>query len=152
MLKIGDKAPGFSLPDINNCLVSLNDYSGKRIVLWFFPRASTPGWTIEGKGFRDEFNKYQEKDIVIIGCSADSINKQKKFCDKYKFQFPMICDENHDVLKSYGVWGEKKFMGKKYMGISRVTYVIGINGLIENVYDKVNTLSHADDIFKDLNK
>ena len=150
MIIIGDKAPNFILPDVDGKSVSLNDYAGKKVVLWFFPKASTPGWIIEGKGFRDEFQKFEEKNIQIIGCSADSPKKQKKFCDKQGFQYPMLCDESHEMLESYGVWGKKKFMGREYMGISRVTYIIDQQGIIERIYKKVNTISHAQDILKDL--
>ena len=150
MIIIGDKAPNFILPDVDGKSVSLNDYAGGKVVLWFFPKASTPGWIIEGKGFRDEFQKFEEKNIQIIGCSADSPKKQKKFCDKQGFQYPMLCDESHEMLESYGVWGKKKFMGREYMGISRVTYIIDQQGIIERIYEKVNTTSHAQDILKHL--
>ena len=150
MLKVGDKAPEFYLPDAEDNSVSLTDFLGKKVVLWFFPKASTPGWIIEGQGFRDEFQKYEEKNIQIIGCSADPPKKQKKFCDKQRFQYPMLCDENHEMLKVYGVWGNKKFMGREYMGISRMTYVIDEHGIIEKVYEKVKVKSHARDVLNDL--
>ena len=101
-------------------------------------------------GFRDEFERFEENNIKIIGCSADAPNKQKKFCDKQGFKFPVLCDENHAMLGAYGVWGEKKFMGREYMGISRITYVIDKDGIIEKVYEKVNVKSHARDILNDL--
>ena len=150
MLTVGDKAPDFTLVDANENLISLNDFLGKKIILWFFPKASTPGWIIEGQGFRSEFSIFKEKNVQIIGCSADSPRKQKKFCDKQKFQYPILCDESHEVLKAYKVWGEKKFMGRKYMGISRVSYIIDEHGYIEKVYEKVKTTSHAKDILNDL--
>ena len=120
------------------------------MVLWFFPKASTPGWIIEGNGFRAEFQKFKEKNIQIIGCSADAPNKQKKFCDNQEFQYPLLCDEDHEMLKTYGVWGKKKFMGREYMGISRMTYVIDEEGIIIQVYEKVKTISHAKDILDNL--
>ena len=150
MLKVGDKAPEFCLPDVEDNSLSLADFSGNKVVLWFFPKASTPGWIIEGQGFRDEFQKYEEKNIQIIGCSADPPKKQKKFCDKQRFQYPMLCDENHEMLKVYGVWGKKKFMGREYMGISRMTYVIDEHGIIDKVYEKVKVKSHSRDIINDL--
>ena len=150
MLKKGNKAPDFTLSDAESNSVSLTDFVGKKIVLWFFPKASTPGWIIEGKGFRDEFQKFEEKNIQIIGCSADPQKKQKKFCDKQNFQFPLLCDESHEMLEAYRVWGKKKFMGREYMGISRVTYIINEKGMIEKVYEKVKTTSHAKDILNDL--
>jgi len=105
---------------------------------------------VEGKGFRDEFQKFEDKNVQIIGCSADLPKKQKKFCDKQGFQYPMLSDEKHETLKVYGVWGKKKFMGREYMGISRTTFVIDENGIIECVYDKVSVKSHAQDILIDL--
>ena len=150
LLKVGDTAPDFMLPDQNNNNISLSNFSGQKVVLWFYPKASTPGWTIEGKGFRDEFQKFEEKNIQIIGCSADPPKKQKKFCEKQGFPYPMLCDENHEMLKAYGVWGKKKFMGREYMGISRVTYLINEDGFIAQVYNKVNTKTHAQDILNDL--
>ena len=148
MLKIGNKAPDFALPDAENNPVSLIDFSGKKVILWFFPKANTPGWKIEGQGFRDEFQKFEEKNVQIIGCSADPPKKQKIFCDKQKFQFPMLCDENHEMLEAYGVWCKKKFMGREYMGISRVTYSIDENGIIIEFYEKVSVKTHASDILK----
>ena len=106
---------------------------------------------IEGKGFRDEFDTFKKNNIEIVGCSADPVSKQKKFCDKQKFLFTMLCDESHEMLESYGVWGLKKFMGREYMGISRITYLISEYGLIKKVYDKVSVKSHAKDILQDLN-
>ena len=150
MLKVEDNAPDFTLSDQDENLVSLADFRGKKVVLWFYPKASTPGWTIEGKGFRDEFQKFEEKNVQILGCSADPPKKQKKFCEKKNFPYPLLSDESHEMLKDYGVWGKKKFMGREYMGISRVTYIIDENGIVEKVYEKVSVKSHAQDILKDL--
>ena len=150
MLKKGNKAPDFTLLDAESNSVSLTDFVGKKIVLWFFPKASTPGWIIEGKGFRDEFQKFEANNLLILGCSADPIKKQKKFCDKHGFKYPLLSDESHDMLEKYGVWGKKKFMGREYMGVSRVTYIIDENGIIEKVYEKVKITSHAKDIINDL--
>ena len=148
-LQPGENAPDFTLPDSNNNTFSFSDYKNKNIILWFFPKASTPGWTIQGEGFRDEFKSFQDKGYHIIGVSADSPTKQQKFVEKYNFPYPMLCDENHDMLKKYKAWGLKKFMGKEYMGIFRITYIIQ-NGKIQKVYDKVKTKSHACDILNDL--
>ena len=150
MLKVGDKAPDFTLSDQNDNKISLADYKNQKIVLWFYPKASTPGWIIEGKGFRDEFQKFENKNIQILGCSADSVKKQLKFCEKQGFQYPLLSDEGHEMLESFGVWGKKKFMGREYMGITRASYIIDENGLIEKVYEKVKTTSHAKDILNDL--
>ena len=150
MLDVGEKAPSFTLPDGDGTEISLDNFRGKKVVLWFFPKANTPGWTTEGKGFRDELQKFEEKNVVIIGMSADSPNKQKKFCEKQGFEFPMLCDESKDTLQAYGVWGKKKFMGREYEGIFRNTYVIDEKGIIEKAYKKVNVKSHAQDILADL--
>ena len=149
LLEVGDQTPDFSLPNQDGNMGSLSDLQGQKVIIWFYPKANTPGWTIEGKGFRDEFKKFQEDNIVILGISADPINKQKKFCDKQKFPYDLLSDESHEILESYGVWGKKKFMGREYMGISRVTYIIDQSGLIEKVYDKVQTKTHANDILND---
>ena len=148
MLNVGDKAPDFTLPDQDENPISLSNYKDKGVVIWFFPKASTPGWTNEGIGFRDELEKYSKLNIVVLGVSADSPKKQKKFVDKYNFNYPMLCNETHDMLESYGVWGLKKFMGREYMGISRRTYVLDKNHIVKEVIDKVNTKSHACDILK----
>ena len=150
MLDVGAKAPSFTLPDGDGTEISLDNFRGKKVVLWFFPKANTPGWTTEGKGFRDELQKFEEKNVVIIGMSADSPNKQKKFCEKQGFEFPMLCDESKDTLQAYGVWGKKKFMGREYEGIFRNTYIIDEKGIIEKAYKKVNVKSHAQDILADL--
>ena len=148
MLKVGDKAPEFTLPNQAGESVSLSDFEGKQVVVWFFPKASTPGWTNEGIGFRDELKKYNKLNTIIIGVSADPPSKQKKFVDKYSFNYPMLCDESHEMLESYGVWSLKKFMGREYMGISRVTYILDKNHIIKEVIEKVNTKSHACDILE----
>ena len=150
MLDVGVKAPDFTLPDGDGTEISLDNFRGKKVVLWFFPKANTPGWTTEGQGFRDELHKFEEKNAVIIGMSADSPNKQKKFCEKQSFEFPMLCDESKETLQAYGVWGKKKFMGREYEGIFRNTYIIDEKGIIEKAYKKVNVKSHAQDILADL--
>ncbi len=150
LLTAGDKAPDFNLPNQDGDDIALDNFKGSKIILWFYPKASTPGWTIEGKGFRDELQKFTDMDIHIIGVSADSIKKQKNFCDKQNFGFDLLSDKSHSMLESYGVWGLKKFMGREYMGISRATYLINEDGFIEQVYNKVNTKTHAQDILNDL--
>ena len=150
MLDVGVKAPDFTLPDGDGTKISLDNFRGKKVVLWFFPKANTPGWTTEGQGFRDELHKFEERNVVIIGMSADSPNKQKKFCEKQSFEFPMLCDESKETLQAYGVWGKKKFMGREYEGIFRNTYIIDEKVIIEKAYKKVNVKSHAQDILEDL--
>ena len=150
MLNIGDKAPDFTLPDQDGSLISLSNYKDQGVVLWFFPKASTPGWINEGIGFRDELEKYSKLNLAVIGVSADPPKKQKKFTDKYDFNYPLLCDESHSMLESYGVWGLKKFMGREYMGISRVTYILDNNHCVKELYEKVNTKTHACDILENL--
>ena len=145
-LNKGDKAPDFTLKNYDEQQVSLKDLKGSTFALWFFPKANTPGWTNQGNGFRDEFKKFQKKNIQIVGVSADSPLKQKKFVDKYNFPFLMLCDESHDMLKAYKAWGLKKFMGREYEGIYRITYIVNKNGIIDKVFEKVNTKTHACDI------
>ena len=146
LLEAGSTAPDFTLPNQNDEMVSLSSLKGKKVVLWFYPKANTPGWTIQGKGFRDEFKQFETNNIVILGVSADPVSKQKKFCDKQGFPYDLLSDESHAMLENYGVWGKKKFMGKEYMGISRITYIIDEDGKIEHVIEKVKTMSHAQDL------
>ena len=146
LLDIGSSAPDFSLPNQNGEIITLSNLKGKKIIIWFYPKANTPGWIIEGKGFRDEFKYFENKNIIILGVSADPVNKQKKFCDKYSFLYDLLSDESHEMLENYGVWGKKKFMGREYMGISRITYIVNEDGKIEHVIEKVKTMSHAQDL------
>jgi len=150
LLNIGDKAPDFSLENQDKTIVSIKDLKGEKFILWFYPKASTPGWTVEGQGFRDELNSFKKLDIKIFGVSADSVKKQKNFHDKQKFNFDLLSDESHSMLENYGVWTLKKFMGKEYMGILRITYIINENGIVSSVYDSVKTKTHAVDILNDI--
>ena len=150
MLNVGDKAPDFNLPDQNGNNVSLKSFSGKKVVLWFFTKESTPGWTTEGQGFRDEFKNFEKKNVAIIGMSADSVQRQKNFCDKQNFSYPVLSDESKNVIKSYGAWGLKKMYGREYEGIYRYSYIIDENGLIEKVFSKVPAKPHAQDVLAEL--
>ena len=150
LLKIGDKAPEFNLLNQDGEEISLSKLKGRQILLWFYPKASTPGWTIQGQGFRDELNQFNDKNIKVLGVSADSVKKQKNFHQKQNFNFDLLSDEAHTMLKQYGAWGHKKFMGREYMGINRISYLVDSMGLIEKVYDKVKTKTHALDILNEL--
>ena len=150
MLTEGSKAPDFTLSDQNGNDISLSGLSGQKVVLWFYPKANTPGWTIEGEGFRDEFQEYEKRNVAIIGMSADSVQKQKNFCDKFSFPFPLLSDESKDTIKAYGAWGKKKLYGREYEGIFRYTYIIDENGNVEKAYPKVSVKTHAQDILNDL--
>ena len=146
LLKVGDKAPEFSLLNQDEELISSKKLEGQKYILWFYPKASTPGWSIQGQGFRDELKSFLDLGIKIFGVSADSVKKQKNFHTKQKFNFDLLSDESHQMLEAFGVWGLKKFMGREYMGISRNTYVIDEKGFISSVFDKVQTKTHANDV------
>jgi peroxiredoxin Q/BCP len=145
-LKIGDKAPAFSCKDQNDKMTNLSDYSGKKVVLFFYPKASTPGCTAEACDLRDHAHQFTEKNYVLIGVSADSAKAQKKFEEKYELPFSLLADEDKTVIQAYGVWGPKKFMGKTYDGIHRTTFVIDEHGIIENIISDVKTKAHANQI------
>ncbi len=145
-LKVGDIAPNFSLPSSTGKNISLNDLIGKKIVLYFYPKDDTPGCTKEACSFRDKISQFQKKNVIIYGVSADSIESHKKFIQKYSLPFPLLSDENKDMLKTYGVWKEKSFMGKKYLGIERTTVIIDENGIIKNIFDNVKVEKHIEEI------
>ena len=142
-LKVGDKAPNFETKDNQGIIRKLDDYSGKKLVVFFYPKASTPGCTAEACNLRDHYQTFQSKGYEILGVSADSEKRQQNFVQKYQLPFPLLADENHDVINGFGVWGPKKFMGREYDGIHRTTFVIDGNGIIENVISKVKTKDHA---------
>lgn len=142
-LKEGDKAPQFSAKDQDGNVHSLEDYKGKKLVVFFYPKASTPGCTAEACNLRDNWEVFKTKGYEILGVSADSEKKQKNFRDKYELPFPLLADENKEVINAFGVWGPKKFMGKKYDGIHRTTFVIDEEGKISEVISKVKTKDHA---------
>ena len=142
-LKKGDKAPYFKVNDQDGNLISSENYKGKKWVVFFYPKASTPGCTAEACNLRDNYQELQSQGYELLGVSADSEKRQKSFKDKYKFPFPLLADENKEVINGFGVWGPKKFMGKSYDGIHRMTFVIDENGTIDRVIDKVKTKDHA---------
>lgn len=145
-LKEGDKAPDFSVEDQDGNKVSLADFKGKKLVLFFYPKASTPGCTAEACNLRDNWEQFQKKGYAIVGVSADSKKRQQNFKNKYDFPFPLLADEDKEVINAYGVWGPKKFMGKEYEGIHRTTFIIDEEGKIQEVIKKVKTKEHADQI------
>lgn len=142
-LKKGDKAPDFSGVDQSGKTHTLNDYQGKKLVVFFYPKADTPGCTAEACDLRDNYQRFQAAGYELLGVSADSQKKQAKFADKYSLPFPLIADESHEVLNAFGVWGPKKFMGKEYDGIHRTTFVIDETGSISDVIENVKTKEHA---------
>ncbi len=144
-LKIGDVAPDFTTLDENGNTVSLSDYKDKKLILYFYPKDNTPGCTAEACSLRDGYDTLQEMGFHLLGVSPDSAVSHIRFKEKHRLPFQLIVDEDHQIATSYGVWGEKKFMGKTYMGILRTTFVIN-NGIIEKVFDKVNTKDHSSQI------
>ncbi len=142
-LKEGDPAPHFSVPNEKGQAVSLSDYSGKKLVLYFYPKDDTPGCTAEACSLRDGYASFQARGYEILGVSPDSVKKHVKFQEKYHLPFSLLADENHAVAEAYGVWGPKKFMGRSYDGIHRTTFVIDEAGRIERIIAKVDTGNHA---------
>ncbi|MAO18730.1 MAG: thioredoxin-dependent thiol peroxidase [Muricauda sp.] len=143
MLKVGDKVPDFSAKDQNGNTINLSDYKGKKLVVFFYPKANTPGCTAEACNLRDNYKELQAQGYELLGVSADSEKKQSNFKNKYEFPFPLLADEDHTVINTFGVWGPKKFMGREYDGIHRTTFVIDGEGVVENVIEKVKTKDHA---------
>ena len=150
MLKIGQKAPEFSLPNQDDIDISLKDFKGTKVLIWFFTKASTGGCTREGLGFNDHFKTFEKHNISIIGISKDSINAQKNFCNKNEFKFDILSDTELSALKKYKAWGLKKMYGKEYEGILRISYLIDENGMIEQSYSKVKTATHASDVLESI--
>ena len=142
-LKKGDKAPNFSAVDQDGILHKLADYAGKKLVVFFYPKVSTPGCTAEACDLNNNFEKFESLNYAILGVSADSQKAQAKFREKYDFKFPLLADEDKSVINAFGIWGPKKFMGKDYDGIHRTTFIIDENGIIENVISDVKTKVHA---------
>ena len=151
-LKIGEKAPNFSGLDQNGNSITLSDFSGKTLVLYFYPKDNTPGCTVQACNLRDNFSELTKQNISVLGVSADSMQQHQKFIDKYSLPFPLIADENHELLKNYGVWGLKKFMGREYDGIHRTTFIINEEGIIAEIIKKPKTKFHAQEILEFLNK
>lgn len=145
-LQPGDKAPAFKSTNEKGETVSLSDYKGKKLVLYFYPKDSTPGCTAESCDLRDNYKRFQKQGYEILGVSADSAKSHVKFIQKYNLPFSLLADEDLSVIKAYGVWGEKTLFGRKYMGILRTTFVIDEKGKIEKVIEKVDTKEHAKQI------
>jgi len=142
-LRTGDKVPDFKATDQDGNSVSLSDYAGKKLIVFFYPRANTPGCTAEACNLRDHYEALEEAGYSLLGVSADSEKKQANFRNKYDFPFPLLADEDRTVIDAFGVWGPKKFMGKEFDGIHRKTFIINGSGIVERVIDKVKTKDHA---------
>jgi len=142
-LKIGDASPQFEANDNVGNTIRLSDYTGKKLVLFFYPKASTPGCTAEACNLRDHYQAFLAKGYDVLGVSADSAKRQQNWVLKHELPFPLLADEDKVVINAFGVWGPKKFMGKEYDGIHRTTFVIDENGSIENIITKVKTKAHT---------
>ena len=145
-LKEGDKAPEFTAPTNGGGRVSLADFKGKHVVLYFYPRDDTPGCTKEACAFRDHFTAIKKKGAVVLGVSVDSAKSHDKFADKFKLPFTLVSDEDKKIVQAYGVWGEKSFMGRKYQGTHRVTFLIGSDGRIKKIWPQVKPEEHAEEV------
>jgi peroxiredoxin Q/BCP len=146
MVKEGTAAPAFKTTDANGETVNLKDFRGKKVALYFYPKDDTPGCTKEACSFRDAFSKFKKQGITILGVSPDSEKSHQKFTAKYKLPFTLLADTDHSIADAYGVYGEKKFMGRTYMGIHRTTFLIDEKGKIKKVFEKVKPEDHADEV------
>ena len=149
-LKAGDKVPEFTSTVQDGNGVYISDYKGKKLVVFFYPKANTPGCTAEACNLRDHYRELQDAGYALLGVSADSQKKQANFRDKYEFPFPLLADEDRSVIEAFGVWGPKKFMGREYDGIHRKTFIIDEEGFVEKIIEKVKTKEHSKQIFAEL--
>jgi len=149
-LKVGQKAPGFHLPDQAGKEHDLKDYAGKWVLLYFYPKDDTPGCTVEACTLRDNFPKFKKMKAVVLGVSADAVKKHAKFAEKYDLPFTLLADEEKSLVNAYGVWAKKKFMGREYMGILRNSYLINPEGKIAKIYEGVKPAAHAEEVLADL--
>ena len=149
-LKEGDMAPEFTAPTNDGGKVSLSDFKGRNVILYFYPRDNTPGCTKEACAFRDEFAAFKKKGAVVLGVSTDSPKSHDKFVEKYKLPFTLLADEGKEIVQAYGVWGPKKFMGMKFIGTHRMTFLIGPDGRIKKIWPKVKPAEHAQEALAEL--
>ena len=147
-LHVGEKVPDFSVSDDKGNIHQLSDYKGQKLVVFFYPKANTPGCTAEACDLRDHYKELQDAGYALLGVSADSEKKQQNFSEKYNFPFPLLADEDKQVINAFGVWGPKMFMGREYDGIHRMTFIIDENGVVERVIEKVKTKAHAAQILE----
>lgn len=148
MPEVGDRAPAFTLPDQSGESVKLSDFKGKAVVLYFYPKDDTPGCTREACSFRDEHSALLKAGAVVLGVSPDSTVSHQKFAGKFKLPFPLLADNDHAVSEKYGAWGEKSLYGRKFMGITRSTFLIGKDGKVARVWPKVKVDGHVDEVRK----
>lgn len=150
-LKVGDKAPGINAMDQFGNKISLDDFAGSKVILYFYPKDDTPGCTAEACNLRDNYAMLMEKGFKIIGVSADNAKSHVKFTEKYELPFPLIPDTDKKIVQDYGVWGRKKFMGREFDGIIRTTFVISEDGSVLKIFDKVDTKDHTNQILAEIN-
>lgn len=146
MLKIGDRAPDFTLPAADGKKIRLGEFKGRKVVLYFYPKDDTPGCTREACSFQENSGQLKKKGAVVLGVSADSIESHAKFAQKYDLGFPLLSDENKEVCKKYGIWKEKSLYGRKFMGIERTTFVIDEKGTVQNIFPKVRVDGHTNEV------
>lgn len=150
MLDEGQKAPPFTLPSSDGKRVSLKDFVGRHLVIYFYPKDNTPGCTLEAQGFRDALAQFAKKNAAVVGVSKDSIESHCRFRDKHGLNFPLLCDAEGAVIDAYGAWGEKNMYGKKMMGIVRTTVVVGPDGKVERIFPKVKVDGHVEKVLASL--
>jgi peroxiredoxin Q/BCP len=149
-LDTGAKAPDFTLADQAGTEHTLSQYKGKWVLLYFYPKDDTPGCTTEACGIRDAWTRFKRRKAVVLGVSPDTVKKHEKFAAKYDLPFTLLADTEKDVVQAYGVWGKKKFMGREYLGVNRVSFLIDPKGKIAKVYPKVKPATHAEEVIEDL--
>jgi peroxiredoxin Q/BCP len=148
LLQSGQQAPDFTATDQDGKVVTLREYLGRKVIMYFYPKDDTPGCTKEACAFRDNFPNFENTGVAVLGVSVDSEKAHRKFADKYQLPFRLVSDEGKTIVEAYGVWGKKKFMGREYMGTNRVTYLIDENGNIEQVWPKVKPETHAAELLE----
>jgi peroxiredoxin Q/BCP len=151
-LPAGIPAPDFELPDDENSPRKLSDFRGKNVILYFYPKDDTPGCTTEACNFRDDYSAYEKAEVAVLGVSPDTVKSHVKFKQKFQLPFPLLADEGHKVCDLYGVWGEKKFMGREYQGVLRTTFLIDKNGKIVKVFENVRPAEHSTEVLSALSE
>lgn len=146
MYAVGDTVQDFTLPNQKGEMITLSQYRGKKVLVWFYPKANTPGCTAEGCSLRDNFDDLSNKDVVVLGISMDSVKKQANFVNKHNFPYDLLADTEGVVVRAFGAWGPKKFMGRSYDGILRSSFLIDENGVVQEVISKVKTKTHGSDV------
>lgn len=146
LLKVGAKAPAFSLTNTEGKTVKLSDFKGKKVALYFYPKDMTPGCTVEACGFRDDYSELKKRGVEVLGVSGDDQKSHRKFTEKHSLPFTLLSDPTHEMMEKYGAWGEKTLYGRKYMGVLRITYIIDEEGRIAHVFEKVKTATHSKDV------